>query len=133
VRSVGITAQSQAGRQVGAFFPALSKTTGLHLSFQLIWLTYTRRPGHYNRALEEAVQTHKAQWAKDWESKNPLSGGATFATMTPAQRVRSIISLYYFSANETILLSVYVVIYLIPYCYRSSLAPGVFPSVELLL
>lgn len=45
------------------------------------------RPGHYNRALEEAVQTHKAQWAKDWESKNPLSGGATFTTMTPAQRV----------------------------------------------
>jgi hypothetical protein len=46
------------------------------------------RAGHYNRALEEAVQTHKAQWAKDWESKNPLSGGATFTTMTPTQRVR---------------------------------------------
>ncbi len=47
------------------------------------------RAGHYNRALEEAVQTHKSQWAKDWESKNPLSGGATFSTMTPAQRVSS--------------------------------------------
>jgi len=46
------------------------------------------RAGHYNRALEEAVQTHKSQWAKDWESKNPLSGGATFTSMTPTQRVR---------------------------------------------
>lgn len=45
------------------------------------------RPGHYNRALEEAVQTHKSQWAKDWEAKNPLSQGATFATMQPTQRV----------------------------------------------
>jgi hypothetical protein len=45
------------------------------------------RAGHYNRALEEAIQTHKAQWARDWESKNPLAGGATFTTMSPAQRV----------------------------------------------
>jgi hypothetical protein len=45
------------------------------------------RPGHYNRALEEAIQTHKGQWAKDWESKNPVSGQATFASMTPIQRV----------------------------------------------
>lgn len=45
------------------------------------------RPGHYNRALEEAIQTHKGQWAKDWESQNPLSGGATFSSMTPVQRV----------------------------------------------
>jgi hypothetical protein len=46
------------------------------------------RAGHYNRALEEAIQTHKSQWAKDWESKNPLSGGATFTAMSPLQRVR---------------------------------------------
>jgi hypothetical protein len=45
------------------------------------------RPGHYNRALEEAISTHKAQWARDWESKNPLAGGATFTSMTPEQRV----------------------------------------------
>ncbi|KXX80488.1 hypothetical protein MMYC01_202457 [Madurella mycetomatis] len=45
------------------------------------------KPGHYNRALEEAVQTHKGQWAKDWESQNPLSGQATFASMTPVQRL----------------------------------------------
>ena len=45
------------------------------------------RPGHYNRALEEAIQTHKGQWAKDWESQNPVAGQATFASMTPVQRV----------------------------------------------
>jgi len=56
-------------------------------------LIFISRPGHYNRALDEAVQTHKAQWARDWESKNPLSGGSTFTTMTPAQRVR--FSIYY--------------------------------------
>lgn len=49
--------------------------------------TVVVRPGHYNRALEEAIQTHKGQWAKDWESQNPLSGGATFGSMTPVQRV----------------------------------------------
>ncbi|KAH6624295.1 hypothetical protein B0J18DRAFT_173965 [Chaetomium sp. MPI-SDFR-AT-0129] len=45
------------------------------------------KPGHYNRALEEAIQTHKGQWAKDWESKNPIAGQATFASMTPVQRL----------------------------------------------
>ncbi|KAH7321590.1 hypothetical protein BKA65DRAFT_512536 [Rhexocercosporidium sp. MPI-PUGE-AT-0058] len=45
------------------------------------------KSGHYNRALEEAIQTHKSQWAKDWEAKNPLSGGATFASMLPTQRL----------------------------------------------
>ncbi|KAI9049157.1 hypothetical protein LZ554_007004 [Drepanopeziza brunnea f. sp. 'monogermtubi'] len=45
------------------------------------------KSGHYNRALEEAIQTHKSQWAKDWESKNPLSGGTTFASMSPTERL----------------------------------------------
>jgi len=45
------------------------------------------KPGHYNRALEEAIQSHKGQWAKDWESQNPLSGSATFGSMTPVQRL----------------------------------------------
>lgn len=94
-----------------ALFPQhLQKTTKLQISVQLIWLTSISRPGHYNRALEEAVQTHKAQWAKDWESKNPLSGGATFATMTPAQRVRFITSLYYSSMAKAVLL--------LPYCSK---------------
>ncbi|KAM7207394.1 hypothetical protein V8F20_002274 [Naviculisporaceae sp. PSN 640] len=45
------------------------------------------KPGHYNRALEEAIQTHKSQWAKDWDAKNPLAGAATFSSMTPVQRL----------------------------------------------
>jgi hypothetical protein len=50
--------------------------------------SFEHRPGHYNRALEEAIQSHKSQWAKDWESKNPLSGGAAFSSMSPTERVR---------------------------------------------
>ena len=62
--------------------------------FMTMMLTHSsNRAGHYNRALEEAVQSHKSQWAKDWESKNPLSGGATFTTMTPTQRVKALSSL----------------------------------------
>ncbi|TVY44784.1 hypothetical protein LOCC1_G002144 [Lachnellula occidentalis] len=59
------------------------------------------RAGHYNRALEEAIQTHKLQWAKDWESKNPLSGGATFATMTPTQRLTLLRTLILWSLSSS--------------------------------
>lgn len=56
-------------------------------------IEFEYRPGHYNRALEEAIQNHKSQWAKDWEDKNPLSGGATFSSMSPSERVRDCCSL----------------------------------------
>ncbi|TVY26142.1 hypothetical protein LHYA1_G004001 [Lachnellula hyalina] len=59
------------------------------------------KAGHYNRALEEAIQTHKLQWAKDWESKNPLSGGATFATMTPTQRLTLLRTLILWSMSSS--------------------------------
>ncbi|KAI0115949.1 hypothetical protein GGR51DRAFT_575739 [Nemania sp. FL0031] len=45
------------------------------------------KPGHYNRALEDAISSHKNQWARDWEDKSPLSGGKTFATMNPTERL----------------------------------------------
>ncbi|KAI0976202.1 hypothetical protein F4678DRAFT_217387 [Xylaria arbuscula] len=45
------------------------------------------KPGHYNRALEDAISTHKNQWARDWEDKSPLSGGNTFAAMNPTERL----------------------------------------------
>ncbi|KAI1306321.1 hypothetical protein F5Y03DRAFT_138970 [Xylaria venustula] len=45
------------------------------------------KPGHYNRALEDAISSHKNQWARDWEDKSPLSGGQTFATMNPTERL----------------------------------------------
>lgn len=47
------------------------------------------RKGHYQRALEEAVQTHVSQWPAAWQGKNPLHGGGNFNNMTPEQRVRS--------------------------------------------
>ncbi|KAK3375176.1 hypothetical protein B0H63DRAFT_269769 [Podospora didyma] len=63
----------------------------VHFLCALLGLLLNRKqdvkPGHYNRALEEAIQTHKGQWAKDWESQNPLSGSATFASMAPVQRL----------------------------------------------
>lgn len=45
------------------------------------------RNNHHGRALEEAIQSNKAQWPLAWEGKNPLSGGQTFESMTPTQRV----------------------------------------------
>ncbi|KAB5558186.1 hypothetical protein GE09DRAFT_1221315 [Coniochaeta sp. 2T2.1] len=62
------------------------------------------KPGHYNRALEEAISTHKAQWARTWEGKNPLAGGATFASMTPVERLtllRTLI-LWTMSSSDTV-------------------------------
>ncbi|KAL3426946.1 hypothetical protein PVAG01_00455 [Phlyctema vagabunda] len=62
------------------------------------------KAGHYNRALEEAIQTHKSQWAKDWESKNPLSGGSTFTSMTPSQRLTLLrtLTLWSLSSSEAV-------------------------------
>ena len=45
------------------------------------------RLGHYGRALEDAIASHKGQWPPSWEEKNPLSGSATFNSMTPTERV----------------------------------------------
>lgn len=59
------------------------------------------KPGHYGRALEEAIQTHKAQWARDWESKNPLLGGATFASMDPTQRLTLLRTLILWSLSSS--------------------------------
>ncbi|OBT97344.2 hypothetical protein VE01_04297 [Pseudogymnoascus verrucosus] len=59
------------------------------------------KAGHYNRALEEAVQTHKSQWAKDWESKNPLLGGATFSSMGPTERLTLLRTLVLWSLSSS--------------------------------
>ncbi|KAK3380027.1 hypothetical protein B0T24DRAFT_547369 [Lasiosphaeria ovina] len=59
------------------------------------------KPGHYNRALEEAIQTHKGQWTKDWESLNPLSNSATFASMTPVQRLTLLRTLVHWALSSS--------------------------------
>jgi hypothetical protein len=51
-------------------------------------LVLTDRPGHYARALEDAVASHKNQWPRSWEDKSPLAGGATFGSLNPTERVR---------------------------------------------
>ncbi|KAF3064566.1 hypothetical protein GL218_01170 [Daldinia childiae] len=45
------------------------------------------KPGHYNRALEDAISSHKNQWARDWKDENPLAGSRTFASMDPTERL----------------------------------------------
>ncbi|EPE08985.1 hypothetical protein F503_04572 [Ophiostoma piceae UAMH 11346] len=44
------------------------------------------KPGHYHRALEEAVQSNKSQWVAGWD-ESPLAGGKTFQAMTPTERL----------------------------------------------
>ncbi|KAF9890937.1 hypothetical protein FE257_005194 [Aspergillus nanangensis] len=52
---------------------------------------------HYQRPLEEAIQTHASQWPKAWQGKNPLHGGGTFAGMSPEERIRLLKSLILWS------------------------------------
>lgn len=59
------------------------------------------KPGHYGRALEDAIQTHKSQWARDWESTNPLRGGATFGSMNPTQRLTLLRTLTLWSLSSS--------------------------------
>ncbi|KAK3940492.1 hypothetical protein QBC46DRAFT_124417 [Diplogelasinospora grovesii] len=63
----------------------------VHFLCALLGLLLNRKqdvkPGHYGRALEEAIQTHKGNWPREWENTTPLSNGATFASMTPVQRL----------------------------------------------
>jgi hypothetical protein len=37
--------------------------------------------------LEDALTSHKGQWPSAWEEKSPLSGGATFNSMNPTERL----------------------------------------------
>ncbi|RMZ70879.1 Extracellular matrix 3 [Pyrenophora seminiperda CCB06] len=55
--------------------------------------------GHYGRALEEAIQTQKAQWPTKWTG-NPLSGGRSFNTMTAEERITLLHSLCLWSLNQ---------------------------------
>ncbi|KAJ5241316.1 uncharacterized protein N7469_002907 [Penicillium citrinum] len=56
---------------------------------------------HYTRPLEEAIQTHQSQWPKLWAGKSPLSGGRTFATMLPEERIELLRSLALWSLSSS--------------------------------
>ncbi|KAI4165692.1 MAG: hypothetical protein LQ342_000634 [Letrouitia transgressa] len=57
--------------------------------------------GHYQRALEEAVQTHANQWPSKWQSKNPLHGGGNFNNMNPAERLTLLTALILWSLGSS--------------------------------
>ncbi|KAL2865667.1 uncharacterized protein BJX67DRAFT_169844 [Aspergillus lucknowensis] len=56
---------------------------------------------HYQRPLEEAIQTHAAQWPKAWQGKNPLHGGRSFASMSPEERLQLLKSLILWSLSSS--------------------------------
>ncbi|EGD92558.1 hypothetical protein TESG_00131 [Trichophyton tonsurans CBS 112818] len=60
--------------------------------------------GHYQRALEEAIQTHQSQWPKAWQGKNPLANGGSYMTMTPEERIQllSTLTLWALSSSESV-------------------------------
>ncbi|KAL7821555.1 hypothetical protein V8C44DRAFT_12778 [Trichoderma aethiopicum] len=62
------------------------------------------KPGHYGRALEDAVASHKNQWPRSWEDKNPLAGGATFASLNPTERLNLLryLVLWAMSSSDTL-------------------------------
>ncbi|KOS19278.1 hypothetical protein ESCO_000707 [Escovopsis weberi] len=62
------------------------------------------KSGHYGRALEDAITSHKSQWPPSWEDKNPLSGGASFNTMKPTERLSLLrnLVLWAMASSETL-------------------------------
>ncbi|SPO02843.1 uncharacterized protein DNG_05519 [Cephalotrichum gorgonifer] len=61
------------------------------------------KSGHYNRALEEAISSNKNQWPEQWKGKNPIggSGGATFASMAPTERLTLLRTLIYWALSSS--------------------------------
>ncbi|KAI4250041.1 MAG: hypothetical protein LQ352_005426 [Teloschistes flavicans] len=57
--------------------------------------------GHYQRALEEAIQTHNNQWPVKWLGKNPLHGGGSFNNMSPEERLTLLTALITWSLGSS--------------------------------
>ncbi|KAL7946175.1 hypothetical protein V8C42DRAFT_319767 [Trichoderma barbatum] len=62
------------------------------------------KAGHYGRALEDAIASHKNQWPSSWEEKSPLAGGATFSSMNPTERLTllRILVLWAMASSDTL-------------------------------
>ncbi|KAI9760187.1 MAG: hypothetical protein M4579_001802 [Chaenotheca gracillima] len=60
--------------------------------------------GHYQRALEEALQVNTPHWPRKWGGKNPLHGGKSFASMGPKERLELLktLILWALSSSEAI-------------------------------
>ncbi|KAI0841651.1 hypothetical protein F5Y06DRAFT_195961 [Hypoxylon sp. FL0890] len=59
------------------------------------------KPGHYNRALEDAISSHKNHWGRDWQDENPLAGGKTFTSMSPTERLKLLRTLVVWSLSSS--------------------------------
>ncbi|KAI1771279.1 hypothetical protein F4818DRAFT_209242 [Hypoxylon cercidicola] len=59
------------------------------------------KPGHYNRALEDAISTHKSQWARAWKEENPVAGTKSFASMNPTERLTLLRTLVVWSLSSS--------------------------------
>ncbi|ETN40690.1 uncharacterized protein HMPREF1541_04969 [Cyphellophora europaea CBS 101466] len=57
--------------------------------------------GHYNRALEDAISTNKAQWPAVWKEENPLRGNKSFHNMTAEERLNLLRALVLWSLNQS--------------------------------
>ncbi|UKZ59197.1 uncharacterized protein TrAtP1_000516 [Trichoderma atroviride] len=62
------------------------------------------KAGHYGRALEDAITSHKNQWPASWSEKNPLSGGGTFSSLSPTERLNLLrtLVLWAMSSSDTL-------------------------------
>ncbi|KAI1769072.1 hypothetical protein GGR53DRAFT_277676 [Hypoxylon sp. FL1150] len=59
------------------------------------------KPGHYNRALEDAISSHKNHWPRAWNDENPLAGGKSFASMEPTERLTLLRTLVVWSLSSS--------------------------------
>ncbi|KAF9875497.1 hypothetical protein CkaCkLH20_06878 [Colletotrichum karsti] len=84
------------GERVEAFLCALL--------FLLLNRKQDVKAGQYSKALDDALAAHKSQWPSSWKGVNPLSGGNTFHTLAPTQRLSLLraLALWSLSASETV-------------------------------
>ncbi|KAF2457137.1 hypothetical protein BDY21DRAFT_286128 [Lineolata rhizophorae] len=80
-----------------------------HLLCALLALVLNRKKpverGHYGRALEDAIQSHKSEWPRAWNNVNPLSGGKSFNTMSPQERLSLLRALVLWSLHTSDVIS----------------------------
>ncbi|KAH6664348.1 hypothetical protein F5X68DRAFT_161043 [Plectosphaerella plurivora] len=59
------------------------------------------KPGHYMRALEDALSSHRHRWPKEWEEKSPFSGGIGFNDLGNTQRLTLLRVLIHWTLSDS--------------------------------
>ena len=57
--------------------------------------------GHYGRAMEEAIASHKSQWPHKWLSVNPLRGDREFNSLLPTERLNMLRTLVMWALSSS--------------------------------